>query len=142
MLLARRVAHDRQFLHNVGALSRKRAYLGSFSLTQSQPEVAAYMDLSEAILKEFPDGSIVNMSIMSAIEGYTGDHHRSARTFGSKLFINPLMAQYWCFEVDAVARRCLYMKDILGTQTYAEIAAAIRRFRASIHPLENESLPM
>eukprot|EP00698_Gefionella_okellyi_P026336 TRINITY_DN998_c0_g1_i2.p1 TRINITY_DN998_c0_g1~~TRINITY_DN998_c0_g1_i2.p1 ORF type:complete len:180 (-),score=45.32 TRINITY_DN998_c0_g1_i2:46-585(-) len=131
-----------QFLHNVGALQREGGYLGSFSLQPEQPEVAAYLELSQAALTEIPDGSIVNMSIVSAIQGFTGNHHASARTAGSKLFINPLMSQYWCFDADAVAKRCLYLRDIIHTDTLSEISLAIQIFRDSCRVLPYEKLPM
>jgi hypothetical protein len=41
----------------------------------------------------------------SAIRGEFGDFHATARTEGSQLFINPLMAQYGLFKAEAVARR-------------------------------------
>jgi hypothetical protein len=51
--------------------------------------------------------SIVNASILAAIDGQFGDYHATNRTEGSELFINPLMSQYWFFDSDIVASRNL-----------------------------------
>jgi hypothetical protein len=74
--------------------------------------------------------SIVNTSIASAIRGRFGDHHATARTAGSELFINPLMAMYWAFDLPSVARRNLYIDRVRATQAYRELTLAIERFRA------------
>jgi hypothetical protein len=54
--------------------------------------------------------SIVSSSILSALAGEYGDVHATGRTQGSQLWINPLMAAYWCFRLDRVAERILYRK--------------------------------
>ena len=38
--------------------------------------------------------------------------HSTERTHGSALFVNPLMAVYFTFELDALARRNLYLERI------------------------------
>ncbi len=63
------------------------------------------------------------------MDGQYGDHHRTARTRGSTLWINPLMAFYWCFRLNAVARRVLYLDDIKRTQTAWGVIRAIDAFR-------------
>jgi hypothetical protein len=66
---------------------------------------------------------------VSAIEGHSGDYHRTWRTQGSQLFISPLMSMYWNFEMDAVVKRCLYAKELLKTRGYAEVEKVINDFR-------------
>jgi hypothetical protein len=46
------------------------------------------------------------------------------------------MVMYWGSELDAVARRFLYLKDIQETQTAFEVHAMIESFRnqATIRP--------
>jgi hypothetical protein len=48
------------------------------------------------------------------------------------LFINPLMALYWSFQLEQVARRNLYLDRIGSTQTYQQLSLAIEEFRASL----------
>jgi hypothetical protein len=76
--------------------------------------------------------SIVNGSIAAAIEGQFGDVHFTSRTADSELFINPLMAIYFGFELPAVARRSLYLEQLEGTETIFDVSARIEAFRDAI----------
>jgi len=86
--------------------------------------------------------SIVNTSIASAIEGRFGDHHRTTRTLGSELFINPLMTLYLAYQLDAVAERVLYLKHLHHTQTMFEIAAIIEAFRREVSVRPRRAIPV
>jgi hypothetical protein len=120
-----------QFLEAVAALTAEGAYLGAWSLTPDMPEVAAYRSALEWVHRAmFNHPSIVNSSLLAAIEGRFGDHHATHRTAGSELFINPLMAFYWAFDLPAVARRNLYLDRVRDTQTYEELWQTIGRFRS------------
>jgi hypothetical protein len=121
------------FLEAVAALSRDGAYLGSFALLPQMEEVRRYLDAVDWVHRAMPARpSIVNASIASAVEGHYGDYHRTERTRGSRLWINPIMAQCFAFELDAVARRCLYLERIAHTRTAFEVAAVIDGFRREI----------
>ena len=71
---------------------------------------------------------IVNSSICDAIDGHFGDYHSTQRTQNSNLFINPLMSIYWCFNLDSVAKNCLYSKELLNTMTYYDAQVVIWEF--------------
>ncbi|WP_342377603.1 hypothetical protein NVS55_39885 [Myxococcus stipitatus] len=75
--------------------------------------------------------SIVSLSVVSALEGDYGDIHRTERTRGSTLWINPLMSMYWAFDLMAVARRCLYLEALKDTTTQAQMHLIIEAFRAA-----------
>ena len=86
---------------------------------------------------------IVTASILSAIDGQFGDHHLTARTQGSELFINPLMTLYWCFRLASVAERILYLDAMRQTETYWDVSQVISRFQASLPAVRQwRSLPM
>lgn len=120
------------FLEAVAELTRKRGYLGMFSLVEEMPEVQRYRRATESVFESMPeDVSIVSSSILSAIDGHYGDHHATPRTQNSKLWINPLMPVYWCFQLAAVAERILYRKAMLRTERYADINRVIKEFRGS-----------
>ena len=120
-----------QFLEAVAELIRNDGYLGMFALTRDMPAVAPYIDAVRAAAAAMPHHpSIVSGWIVSAIEGAYGDHHATARTAGSTLWINPLMAAYWCFRLGPVARRVLYLDRVKETDTRGEVALAIAEFRA------------
>jgi hypothetical protein len=117
-------------LEAVAELTREGAFLGALSLTQDMPEVRRYMEAAQAVCEAMPDHpSIVCASILSALDGHYGDHHRTARTRGSTLWINPLMVLYWCFRLGPVARRVLYLDDVKQTRTAWALVEAIDAFR-------------
>jgi len=65
------------------------------------------------------------------------------RASNSKLFINVLMTLYWCFHLDPVAERLLHQENVLPTQIYQELTAAIERFRQKLPDVKNwVDLPM
>ncbi|NOK21237.1 DUF1152 domain-containing protein [Corallococcus carmarthensis] len=122
------------FLEAVADLSRRGAYLGVTALLPGMPEVDRYREavmFSSEEMARRP--SIVSLSVVGAIDGDYGDQHRTSRTQGSKLWINPLMSMYWAFDLDAVAKRCLYLDLLRDTNTSWEVGARIEVFRNQ-HP--------
>jgi hypothetical protein len=109
------------------------AYLGAWSLCQDSEEFRFYKDACEYTIARLPhQPSIVNTSIIAAVNGSFGDVHSTERTEGSKLFINPLMALYWSFRLDGVAHRNLYLYQIRNTETADEVSLAIEKFRDAL----------
>ncbi|HLZ57374.1 MAG TPA: DUF1152 domain-containing protein [Ktedonosporobacter sp.] len=131
-------------LEAIADLVRRNGFLGTWSLTKEMPEVQRYREATEAVLQimsSYP--SIVSTSILSALAGLFGDAHVTQRTAGSKLFINVLMTLYWCFRLDVVAQRLLYLDNIQHTQTARDLTAAIEQFRDTL-PMKKAwiNLPM
>jgi len=121
------------FLENVAALLHDDGYLGAWSLAHNSDEFQFYRDACEFTFARLPrQSSIVNTSIIAAVTGSFGDVHPTKRTEGSKLFVNPLMGLYWSFDLEAVARRNLYLGQIRNTDTADQVALAIERFRDSL----------
>ena len=117
-------------LEAVAELSREGAFLGAISLTHEIPEVRRYAAAVQAVCEAMADHpSIVCTSNLSALDGQYGDHHRTARTRGTTLWINPLMAFYWCFRLGPVARRVLYLDEVKATRTAWDVIEAIDAFR-------------
>ena len=132
-----------QFLEAVADLNRQGAFLGMWSLTRDMQEVKRYIEAVDhvnGIMFDHP--SIVSASIVSAIEGQFGDHHRNHRTEGSSLFINALMTLYWCFRLDAVAERILYLDAVRETESFRDLTLAIEYFRATHDSKGWVDLPM
>lgn len=129
------------FLEAIAQLTQNGNYLGMFSLLEEMPEVKKYRTATEAVFQKMPyQISIVSSSILSALAGHYGDYHATPRTKGSKLWINPLMPVYWCFQLDGVARRVLYLEAIKQTEHYWDLYDAIAAFRrdyAAIRPWED-----
>lgn len=121
------------FLENVAALSRDDAFLGAWSLLHNSEESQFYREACEFAFARLPQQpSIVNTSIIAAVAGSFGDIHATRRTEGSKLFINPLMALYWSFQLEGVARRNLYLDQIRNTDSAEQVALTIEKFRDSL----------
>lgn len=132
-----------QFLEAVAHVSRTGGFLGASSLLPDMPEVEFYRAVCEHVFSKMPrQPSIVNSSILAAIEGHFGDYHSTSRTQNSKLFINPLMAMLWTFRVEDVARRLLYPAQLRETLTWDETASVIGEFRRGIKTKPFASLPM
>lgn len=130
------------FLENVAALSGAGAFVGAASLVPAMPEARTYLD-AVAHAEGLSPGrtSIVNGSIASALEGHFGDHHRTPRTQGSELFINPLMLIYWAFDLPAVADRSLYLSTLTDTETIWDVQARIEAFRQGVQRRERRLIP-
>ena len=133
-----------QFLEAVAELTRKRAYLGMFSLLKQMTEVQSYREASKYVFGQMPHQvSIVSSSILSALEGHYGDYHSTPRTQYSKLWINPLMPVYWCFLLHEVAERILYREQMLKTKAFADSVEVIKNFRSSLKNIRpKESIPV
>lgn len=121
------------FLENVAALIEEGGYLGAWSLMRKMEEFQLYREAYEYVSARMPRReSIVNTSIISAVNGWFGNQHASKRTEGAELFINPLMALFWAFQLEHVARRNLYLDQVTHTKSYGELSLAIETFRATL----------
>lgn len=130
------------WLENAAVLTEGGGFLGAIALLKSMPEVGLYMDaVNAAELATLRRPSIVNGSILSAIEGHFGDHHRSTRTQSSKLFISPLMSFLWAFDLPSVARNNLYLNRLEGTQSIWDVSLAIEHFRATVSSRPTKTIP-
>ncbi|MBI3929901.1 MAG: DUF1152 domain-containing protein [Armatimonadetes bacterium] len=132
-----------QFLESVAALQRKGGFLGAFSLLPQMEEARLFLEAVDYAVEAMPGApSVVSGSIASALEGYFGDHHRTWRTSGNRLFISPLMSMYWSFDLDAVARRCLYIKELCLTESYRDVDRVVQDFRKRYPPMRGwEHIP-
>ena len=132
------------FLEAMAAIVQDGSFLGSWSLCPTMPEFALYKEACAYTFARMPNHpSIVNTSIISAVEGNFGNHHANYRTEGSELFINPLMSLYFAFQLEPIVKRNLYIDLIRETESYQELQLTIERFRYSLQthkPWQN--LPM
>jgi hypothetical protein len=120
-----------QVLEAIADLTQQGAYLGAWSLTPEMPSVQLYLEATEYVSERMPTHpSIVSNSVLDGILGRFGDVHRTERTRGTELFINPLMGLYWAFDVDAVAKRNLYLESLLNTNNFSVLRERIREFDA------------
>jgi hypothetical protein len=52
------------------------------------------------------------------------------------------MSLYWCFRLDPVARRVLYLEELKQTETFEEVDAVLHNFRARRKARPWESIPV
>ncbi|QFG23281.1 DUF1152 domain-containing protein [Actinomadura sp. WMMB 499] len=122
-----------QVLENLAALSRENAYLGAVSIPFDSREAALYLDAVDYAQASTPARpSIVNGSIAAAVRGLFGDVRFTDRTSGGELFINPLMAMYFAVDLDALARRSLYLDRLEDTSLMRQIHSIIAAFREEL----------
>jgi hypothetical protein len=132
------------FLEATAALTQSNHFLGAWSLLPQMPEVHKYREAAEFTFTQMAHHpSIVSSSIIDGIAGEFGNFHRTNRTEGSELFINPLMGLYWGFELAGVAKRNLYLDRIQNTLTRREISREIILFRSELKEIKPwQALPM
>ena len=89
------------------------------------------------------DPSVVNSSIVSAVQGHYADYHMTEKTKGSRLWISPLMALYWFFDLRIVAKRNLYLQNLQNTDTFMEAMMSYMEFCEILRrrPLQRIPLP-
>lgn len=117
-------------LENLATLTRDGAYLGTLSIPWQSPVGIAYLDAVAHAQEHTPKyPSIVQGQIAAAIRGEFGDAQFTARTAGSELYVNPLMALYVSVDLRGLHRRLLYREALESTSTTRQVAVAIETFR-------------
>jgi hypothetical protein len=131
------------FLQNVAVLAKEGGFLGAFSALKEMPEVQKYMAAVRYSNQQMQGSeSIVSNSIVSAIEGEYGNHHRITRTFDSELWINPLMSMFWSFDLKAVMKKNLYYHLIKNTNSVGELNSILYDFRRDLTIRKKKQLPI
>lgn len=131
-----------QFLENVAVLDRAGEFLGAHSIHLATPEVELYRCAVEYVNGRMPRRrSFVSDNLLSALEGRFGNYHRSDRTDTSELFISPLMSMYWHFDLDAVARRSLFLDRIRDTRSIFDVQQRIDEYRSSLVTRSRTAIP-
>ncbi len=117
-------------LETVAQLIKAKAFLGGLMLSPDMPEMIKFVEATEFVFYEMRGyESVICSSIISALEGYFGDHHRTRRTIGTELWINPLMLLYMAFDVSKVTENILYFNDLSSCQSLDQVRNVIRDFR-------------
>ena len=131
-----------QVFENIAELAACDAFLGSCSLSKRFPSYAAY---EEAVLyvqsQKYQDPSVINSSIISAVQGKHGNFHLTSKTKGSHLSITPLMSIYWFFELSAVVDRNLLYSQLRYTLTFRDaflILMQVRNLASKRPPSRND----
>lgn len=137
------VSHFR-FLENVAEIAKDGGYLGTFQITKEMKEAEKYIDAVKFSNEKMKGKeSIVSNSIVSALDGEYGDHHRTIRTIGSELWINPLMTIYWCFTLERVMKKIKYYDRIKDGNSIGEFNGQLSKYRSELKELrEKKGIPI
>lgn len=127
---------DASTLRAIAELTRMNGYLGCASLEPSQPSYAFYRGCLEHIYERQGFRSVLAGAIAAAAEGWFGQDSIPPRMPGrvqeGDLFLWPLMAVLWAFDVDKVAERSLIADWIRDCPTVAECYEALESGRRSL----------
>lgn len=119
-----------QVFQNIAQLAEEGGFLGACSLLKRMPSYQAY---EQAVLfvqsQEYQDSSVINSSVVSAVQGHHGNFHLTAKTKGSHLSISPLMAIYWFFELATVAEFNMFYSQLRFTMTFRDAFLALSQIR-------------
>ena len=131
-------------LENIAHLAQQGAFLGSCSLV---PQMESYRDYEEALVfvQENPlqDPSVINSSIISAVQGHYGNYHLTDKTRGSSLWISPLMPIYWFFDLPLVAQQNYWIGELGPTEVFMHaMVTYTRKRRESIQPRVHRQIPL
>jgi Uncharacterized protein conserved in archaea len=130
-------------LENIADLTAVGAFLGSCSLTSQMPEYLAY---EKATLTVFghtrQDPSVINGSVISAVQGHFGNYHMTEKTKGSRLWISPLMALYWMFDFQAVAERNILLGQLASTSDFQSALRAVIALRQTCVTRREARVPL
>jgi hypothetical protein len=128
---------------NIARLTEAGGFLGSCSLAPGMETYKLYEDaVSYAQGMRFQDPSVVNSSIVSAVQGHYGDYHLTTKTQGSRLWISPLMALYWFFDLPIVAEFNLYLSNLKDTDTFIEALMSYMTFSETLRRRHPQGIPL
>jgi hypothetical protein len=129
-------------LENIAALSADAGFLGSCSLVKQMEVYRAYQEAVSYVHERSPaDPSVINASVLSAVEGHFGNFHLTNKTRGSQLRISPLMPIYWFFALEQLAVRNMLMEYLAETDTFDEAIRAVLLARQSLKLRSQSSFP-
>ena len=136
---------DAASLRAIADLTKMRGFLGAVSLEPLNPGYRFYRDCLEHIYQGQGFRSVLSGTIASATEGWFGRDVVPPLVHGGvkqgELFVWPLMAVLWAFDVDCVARRSFIAKWIAECESARECTAALLAARDKLghrlRPVEN-----
>ncbi|MCK6545616.1 DUF1152 domain-containing protein [Myxococcota bacterium] len=127
---------DAATLRAIAELTRAGGFLGATSLEPGLESLDFYRRCVEHIYARQHFRSVLTGAILSAAEGWFGaddvPHDLASRVRPSQLFLWPLMAMLWAFDLDVVARRSLIARWIRDCETPHECHATLAREREAL----------
>lgn len=130
-------------LENIASLAAVGGFLGSCSLVKQMEVYQAYEN-ALLYVQNHPrqEPSVINSSVISAVQGHYGDYHLTAKTTGSKLWISPLMPIYWFFDLPTVVKHNLFLSQFRTTDSVLEAMQVLYMMRRIIPERTATKIPL
>ncbi|MBN9420535.1 hypothetical protein ABS71_02780 [bacterium SCN 62-11] len=100
-------------LEAIAELSRGGGFWGSFSLLPGQSAFALLLEAARLLAPSHP--------FQQLMQGLAGE-------FGGEHYLNPLMNQVWCFDLEQVARRCRPLEWLEEKITALDVHRALTNY--------------
>jgi len=132
-----------QVFENIAALTKAGGFLGSCSLTSHMQSCALYAEAVEFVQGQpYHDPSVINSSIISALNGQFGDYHLTKKTKGSHLWISPLMPLVWFFDFNVVTQHNYFLSELRGTQTFRDALFKVMAYTEILPRRSTSKIPL
>ncbi|MEU8898063.1 DUF1152 domain-containing protein [Nocardia sp. NPDC048505] len=129
-------------LENIAELDAAGAYLGAFSVPGWSSEARRYRDAVAHAAAHTPKRpSLVHGQIAAALLGRHGHVRVGHRTRADDLFVNPLMAMYFTFDLPGLAARNAYLPTLEDTASMSDTLHRIGAYRARATLREPRAFP-
>ena len=119
---------DASSLRAVAELTRMGGFRGCISLEQTMPCFQYYKELLDYIYKHQSFHSVIASSIVASGQGWFGcdtvPPSLSSRMGPKQLYLWPLMAQLWAFDIDTVVKRSFLIQAIKKPESFPDMMAA------------------
>ena len=130
-------------LENIAKLTKKGGFKGSCSLVK---QMESYKEFESAVLfvqaKPYQDPSVINSSLISAVQGEYGNYHLTTKTRGSQLWISPLMPIYWFFDFEKLVNENLYLNYLQHTKSFMDAMNRYLSVRSFFKPRGDSIIPL
>lgn len=127
---------DAASLRAIAELTQRGGFLGAVGLEPASAGADIYRKCLEHIYQRQGFRSVLAGTIAAAIDGWYGREQvppeLEQRVQPGQLFLWPLMAVLWAFDVESVARRSRIVEWIRDCQTVPDCHAALRDGRMSL----------
>ena len=130
---------DCSSLRAIAELTLSGGFLGCFSLTKNMPEVGYFIDAVEFVGDRMPRKNIAGLHVVNALNGQFGN----VRIFEdqSRVFVNPIMAQYYFCRLEKVVRRIKYRDFVEEAKKAADLVTGIEYYRENLTQKIREEIP-
>jgi Protein of unknown function (DUF1152) len=130
---------DCSSLRAIAEITQTQGYLGSFSLTKSMKEVNQYINASEYVESKMAVRNISGHYIINSILGKFGNISISENQ--GRIFINPIMSQYYFFKLENVIRRIKYREFVEDIHNAADFLTGVEYYREELTSKIREEIP-